>query len=38
MNDSVKEETTASTYGLWVVVTCRRHEARNQRNGGTSMG
>ena len=38
MNDSAKEETTASTNGPWVVVTRRRHEARNQRNGGTSMG
>ena len=34
MNDSAKEETTASTYGPWVVVTRRRHEARNQEMVG----
>ena len=38
VNDSAKEETATSTYGPWVVVTRRKHEARNQRNSGTSMG
>ena len=38
VNDSAKKETIASMYGPWVVVTRRRHETRNQRNGETSMG
>lgn len=29
VNGSAKEETIDSTYGLWVVVTRRRHETRN---------
>ena len=38
VNDSAKEETATSTYGPWVVVTRRKHEARNQRYSGSSMG
>ena len=38
VNVSANEESSASTYGPWIVVNRKRNGTRNQVNGGTSMG